>query len=361
MGGRKAAKRSRASDTSFAIATVTRNPHRFDRWLEYYRRLGAAHVFLAVEQTPEIVEYCAAQPHFVTVSETSAERNPYDSIIDRQVLHVDKALAACAERGIAWLFHVDDDELLHFVQPWESIVHKARVPLRPVTTRFLCMRRLAPIAKPVRTPRLACPPLTPLRPARHRPPQVPATADCLVIANVEAIPDHEGSDFTSISRFCVVDDHFLCYVNGKSAGRVGSAEACGCHRFSGEEWGIPHECAMVLHFESCPYSRWRDKFMHYASLQSKMSTIPFDFYLDSIRACRQHRGDEARLRAFWRRRKRFHYAAHHEAIKTVLHLGLESPEVSGRPATRRTERAIPPSPASLRHWGEMRREGLELG
>jgi len=314
MEGRKAAKRSRASDTSFAIATVTRNPHRFDRWLEYYRRLGAAHVFLAVEQTPEIVEYCAAHPHFVTVSETSAERNPYDSIIDRQVLHVDKALAACAERGIAWLFHVDDDELLHFVQPWESIVHK-----------------------------------------------VPATADCLVIANVEAIPDHEGSDFTSISRFCVVDDHFLCYVNGKSAGRVGSAEACGCHRFSGEEWGIPHECAMVLHFESCPYSRWRDKFMHYASLQSKMSTIPFDFYLDSIRACRQHRGDEARLRAFWRRRKRFHYAAHHEAIKTVLHLGLESPEVSGRPATRRTERAIPASPASLRHWGEMRREGLELG
>lgn len=165
MGGRKTsamvAKRSQASDVSFAIATVTRNPHRFDRWLEYYRRLGAAHVFLAVEQTPEVVEYCAAHPHFVTVSETSAEPNPYDSIIDRQVLHVDKALAACAERGIAWLFHVDDDELLHFVEPWESIVHKARVPLRPVTARLLCARD---ISIPPRSPhalRLAWPPLTP--------------------------------------------------------------------------------------------------------------------------------------------------------------------------------------------------------
>jgi hypothetical protein len=117
---------------------------------------------------------------------------------------------------------------------------------------------------------------------------------------------------------------------------------------------------MVLHFESCPYTRWRDKFMHYASLQSKMSTIPFKFYLDSIRACRQHGADEARLRAFWRRRKRFHYASHPEAVKSVLHLGLEAPEVSGRPATRRTERGIPPSPASLRQWGETRREGLGL-
>jgi len=127
MGNRRAApKRARPASTSFAIATVTRNPHRFDRWLEYYRSLGAAHVFLAVEKTPAVVAYCVAHADFVTVSETSPERNPYDSIIDRQVIHVDKALAACAQRGIGWLFHVDDDELLHFVEPWESIVHQVR-------------------------------------------------------------------------------------------------------------------------------------------------------------------------------------------------------------------------------------------
>ena len=134
MGGRKpvvaSAKRARPSATSFAIATVTRNPHRFDRWLDYYRRLGAAHVFMAVEQTPDVVAYCAAHADFVTVSETSAQRNPYDSIIDRQVIHVDNALAECAQRGIGWLFHIDDDELLHFVEPWESIVHKVRAARR---------------------------------------------------------------------------------------------------------------------------------------------------------------------------------------------------------------------------------------
>jgi hypothetical protein len=157
MGGRKtsAMAATRAANMSFGIATVTRNPHRFDRWLEYYRRLGAAHVFLAVEHTPEVVEYCTAHQHFVTVSETCAERNPYDSIIDRQILHVDKALAACAERGIAWLFHVDDDELLHFVEPWESIVHKARVPLRQATAAPPCGRHFTPAVKPVCAPRLA--------------------------------------------------------------------------------------------------------------------------------------------------------------------------------------------------------------
>jgi len=183
-----------------------------------------------------------------------------------------------------------------------------------------------------------------------------------VVANVEAVPDHETSDFTTISRFCVDDDRFLCYVNGKSAGRVGSAEACGCHRFSGDEWGIPHESAMVLHFESCPYSRWRDKFMHYASLQKKISGIPFPFYVDAIHVCRQHGGDEAKLRAFWRRRKRFHYAAHPDSVKTVLHLGLREPEDAAvrRPTTRHAGRGVPASPGSLKHWGEMRREGLEL-
>ena len=336
-------KRAMGVMESFAIATVTRQPHKFGRWLEYYRRLGAVHVFLAVENTPEVIEYCLAHTDFVTVSATDMERNPYDSIIDRQVAHVNKALIACDELGIGWLFHVDDDELLHFVEPWESIVRQ--VWPSPVDDPSF---RLAD-AK-IHTHSFAR--LTLVS-------QIPATADCLVIANVEAIPDHEGSDFTTISRFCMDDDLFLCYVNGKSAGRVGAAEACGCHRFTGEEWGVPHESAMVLHFESCPYSRWRDKFMHYASLQRKMSTIPFDFYVDSINICRKYPGDEHRLRAFWKRRKRFHYASHPDAVKIVLHPGLLPPEETGRPITRRAG-CVPASPRTLQHWGHMRREGLEL-
>ena len=61
------------------------------------------------------------------------------------------------------------------------------------------------------------------------------------------------------------------------------------------DWSHPPPALLqVLHFESCPYSRWRDKFMHYASLQKKMSTIPFPFYVESIDICRQH-GEPLRI------------------------------------------------------------------
>mmetsp|Transcript_65827 Transcript_65827/g.109392 ORF Transcript_65827/g.109392 Transcript_65827/m.109392 type:complete len:143 (-) Transcript_65827:201-629(-) len=121
------------------------------------------------------------------------------------------------------------------------------------------------------------------------------------------------------------DDFFLAYINGKSAGRVGNVVTCGSHRFSGEEWDVPLESACVLHFESCPYSRWRDKFMHYAKLTSRLSSIPFPFYLDSIKFCREHAGEqhEAKLRTFWRRRKQFFYSGHADKLLVIRHLGLK--------------------------------------
>lgn len=339
-------KRPTTAAPSFAIATVTRNPHRFGAWLDYYRRLGAAHVFLAVEQSPDVVAYCEAHAAgFVTLSVASEQSNPYFTLIDRQEAHVNAALAGCAVHGVDWLFHVDDDELLHFCEPWEEVARR-----------------------------------------------VPRDADCLVLTNVEAVPDHAGSDFTTISRFFLDDDLFLCYVNGKAGGRVGSTAASGSHRFTGVEWLVPLESAMLMHFESCPYGRWRDKFMHYASLQRKMSDIPFRFYVDSILACRrvvaerrerERRNErsaaglrssrrtgvarkmrlgsgEAALRGFWRRRKLLHYTAHPGAIVTVRHLALRDP-APGRVETRggRGGRAAPAA-ALLCHWGERRNEGLNL-
>merc|ERR1719476_154826 len=114
----------------------------------------------------------------------------------------------------------------------------------------------------------------------------------------------------------------LAYVNGKSAGRVGHVAAHGCHRFTGEEWDVPLELACILHFESCPYSRWRDKFLHYSTLQRLFHDIPFPFYVDSIKFCKAHRGDETKLRAFWRRRKQWYYGSHADDIQMIDHLGL---------------------------------------
>ena len=47
-------------------------------------------------------------------------------------------------RGVDWLFPVDDDELLHFGEPWESVV--ARVP---PSADCIVVRNLEAANKPV--------------------------------------------------------------------------------------------------------------------------------------------------------------------------------------------------------------------
>ena len=155
--------------------------------------------------------------------------------------------------------------------------------------------------------------------------QIPERVDCLVVRNVEAVPDHENSDLTTIHRFAVEEEAFLSYVNGKSAGRVGRARQCGPHRFTGEEHALPLELGAVLHFESCPYSRWRDKFAHYAAAQRRLSGIPFPFYIDSIRCLREHGASESRLRSFWRRRKAWSCDDYPGTVRVIEHGALVEP------------------------------------
>ena len=187
---------------------MTRKPHDFKLWIACQKAIGATHLFLAVEESPDVVQACKKPEfhNFVTLKPVAPSHNPYDTVIDRQERHIAWALDMCKKMQIDWLFHLDDDELLHFESSWESIAAK-----------------------------------------------IPTHVDCLVINNVEAVPDDSTADFSCIRRFAVVQDAFLSYVNGKSAGRVGRAEQCGPHRFTGEEYLVSLEDAMILHFESCPF------------------------------------------------------------------------------------------------------------
>ena len=80
---------SSADAPTFAICTITKDPHRFERWLDYYRDLGASHVFLRVEKTPEVDALVAQEKFaaFVTVTQAPQQANPYDSLMKRQALH----------------------------------------------------------------------------------------------------------------------------------------------------------------------------------------------------------------------------------------------------------------------------------
>ena len=108
-------------DTRFAVVTMTRMPYRFEEWLNYYRALGTDHLFIAVEESPEVESLLAEAPwcDMVTTSRSKPEQNPYETVITRQERVMAWALRECESRGIPWLFHLDDDELLHFGQQEE--------------------------------------------------------------------------------------------------------------------------------------------------------------------------------------------------------------------------------------------------
>ena len=63
----------------------------------------------------------------MTVTEGSDKSaNNYYTLMERQEAHVRSSVLESRRRGLDWLFHVDDDELLYFNQPFASIV--ARLP-----------------------------------------------------------------------------------------------------------------------------------------------------------------------------------------------------------------------------------------
>merc|ERR1712224_926502 len=90
---------------------------------------------------------------------------------------------------------------------------------------------------------------------------------------------------------------FVSYANGKSAVRVGQADddlvPAGPHQWKSstnlhvnsvhldrQPFGAP---LFVVHFESCPFTRWEDKFWELGNTSpDKISGIPFPFYRDSI-------------------------------------------------------------------------------
>ena len=75
----------------------------------------------------------------------------------------------------------------------------------------------------------------------------------------------------------------LAYRNGKSAGRTADTNWHGPHRFTGSYHVVPVKRACVLHFESCTYEGWRNKFIKHRDMgEQKKIEIPFPFYRDSI-------------------------------------------------------------------------------
>jgi len=277
-----------------AIVLLSRHPPSLHRWLSYHvHYMGVEHVFMLIEDTPEFSRMweslpVALQSH-VTVWRGSApptdrDQRPaddYETLQARQLKTMAAAKVAAANMGISWLIHIDDDELLY-----------------------------APVQRSVGSILAS----------------MPASFDQAFIPNVEAVyPSTEiKSCFVETRQINVNPVTFVSYANGKAAVRVSNLDAipAGPHMWKAssnedipsihmtrEPFGSP---LMVVHFESCPFARWEDKYWELGNTSpQKIRHIPFRFYKESIRRMQRCRGkdqnasdcSQAALRRLWARWK----------------------------------------------------------
>ena len=104
-----------------------------------------------------------------------------------------------------------------------------------------------------------------------------------MLTNIEAVPTALECEcmFEHITSF--TSQKMLAYRNGKSAGRCATSNWHGPHRFTGSYVVVPTSRACLLHFESCLYEGWRNKFLkHRHTHELATRDIPFAFYRDSI-------------------------------------------------------------------------------
>jgi len=189
---------------------------------------------------------------------TSKNERDYFEQMDRQAAHIANAIPLARAAGFTHLLHIDDDELVHCAAGAEAF-----------------MRELATS--------------DPAKPDVH-------------LSNVEALlplPDC-ANPFTQARAFRHHPTKFCSYTNGKSVGLLAAPalRSHGPHHFrcatgaGGPDAGVTHcvaaGVAVILHFESATFAKWRTKYVDLARRHGNspdiFSRVPFRFYRESLTA-----------------------------------------------------------------------------
>jgi len=269
-------------------------------WLKYHLGFaGIDHVFIQVEDSPELNESAPLWTELgtdfmqrVTVwrsveSATSflqkkrklqpavgGDERPaddYDSLQARQKRAMHRAKAEAQRLGISWLIHIDDDELLY------TPVH------RPVGEILASM---------------------------------PDGYSQAYIPNVEAVYQSPAVKdcFAETVEVNTNVYNYVGYVNGKAAVRIRTKEEEDAEGEDRVEPAGPHQWrtlrgleppsihldkgpfgtpVMVVHFESCPFAKWEDKYWELGNASpEQVASIPFPFYRESIQRMQECRGED---------------------------------------------------------------------
>ena len=259
------------------IVTMTKRPENFFTWLEYHLQY-ASHFFLRVEDTPALEHLLAQSPHKdrCTVTSAASTIRDWSGQTERQMTHVRKSLTGATAKGCTHLLHIDDDELL-YLPGGLSLLQVAALSARPdvVDIHMLNLEALAP-GIDCRNPFAECCAF------RHDP-----STYCAYGAG----PSSRGKSMGVLSHTSVAPmgpHHFTAYTKEPT-----------------DELSLvlPPPVAVILHYESCKYTRWRDKFTDYATRQLQEGAAALGlgktfspFYSKSVVACAQlqtMRGEDA--------------------------------------------------------------------
>lgn len=240
----KIIKKPKSAKTRIAICAMIRGAQNFDTWLDYHFLIGINHVFLRVEETPELKKIVSHYKGRVTARFVSGVgKDDYFGRMMRQKKFIRQVLALCRKKKINWLFHIDADELIC-----------------PLNSRNISEIILS----------------------------VPKKFSNAIFRNYEAVyPKADlNNPFLETDRFydCAHMRFYKSYTNGKSAGKVRFVEGpWGCHRFKGISFNVPEETAIILHYDSPSYKTWLKKFSALSGIgRKKLKEISCQFNKESI-------------------------------------------------------------------------------
>ena len=275
-----------SSDKKVAIVAMMRDPIDVDEWLNYHLSKGVSAFYIRLEvattdpTTDPIARLLLTYPQVtldvghsehseqVTVESEGNSEGPGHAQMVRQRAHVTLSIERARKDGVDWLVHIDSDELLE------------------------CKGRVADAIE------------TDVADAG-------VDTQTLVIKNVEAVYDRSAIENTyavaakpnPITKGCFsYKDVHSCeagkcvsYANGKSIGRVSPfLREAGVHRFrydttktnatNATNNEIVMKSLRLVHFESCDFSQYVEKFMKLS--RSEKLDFPFPYYNESIAVAR---------------------------------------------------------------------------
>jgi len=248
-----------------AICCMTMQPEHFSFWLHHHLNVvGVNYILLRVENTFLKIPDEFSKKVILCEQEHVQNAN-IDSIIrqqERQKDFVNRCLYEyCPGLGILYLLHIDDDELLLVGKHIDSIQGLLEKSFRRREIQYLRIQNYEAVLR-----------FTPQR--------------------------QEYFFQTSWFKNANVEE-CRSYKNGKSIAFVSRGSNCnGCHTFTGNWLKIAEEDAIIAHYDSITFDKWKAKFNHLKSM-TKIPKSIFPFYQQSIELFLTGASEES-LYKFWK-------------------------------------------------------------